>query len=110
MHVGIHTRWEILEDKLELRDHTRSTRATWQLSRLPEKLSADGPNYLFVAVDGAWQGYFTLAEEILYSPEDKRCPYSLVFDTRSWIEIRPIRPSASGASPTTRQSLRRRRR
>ena len=91
MHIGIHTRWEVLEDKLELRDHPRSTRATWQLSRLPEKLSKEGPNYLFVAVDATWRGYFTLDDEILWNPEEKRrCQYSLVFDTRTWIEIRPI--------------------
>jgi hypothetical protein len=91
VHIGIHTRWEILEDKLDLRDHPRSTRGTWQLSRLPEKLSKDGPNFLFVAVDGLWQGYFTLADDILWNPEDKRAPYSLVFDTRTWVDIRPIK-------------------
>ncbi len=91
MHIGIHTRWEILEDKLELRDHPRSTRGTWQLSRLPEKLSKEGPNYLFVAAGGVWQGYFTLEDEILWIPEEKRCPYSLLFDTRTWVDIRPIK-------------------
>ena len=52
MHIGIHTRWEILEDKLEQREDRRRTTATWQITRLPEKLSKEGPNYLFVAVDG----------------------------------------------------------
>lgn len=91
MHIGIHTRWEILEDKLEQREDRRRTTATWQITRLPEKLSKEGPNYLFVAVDGIWQGYFTLTNEILYSPEDKRCPYSLVFDTRTWVDIKPVK-------------------
>lgn len=91
MHIGIHTRWEILEEKLELREDRRRTIATWQLTRLPEALSKEGPNYLFVAVGGIWQGYFTLKDEILYSPEDRRCPYSLVFDTRSWVEIKPVK-------------------
>lgn len=91
MHIGIHTRWEVLEDKLERREHPRSTKETWQLTRLPEKLSAAGGNRLFVAVDGVWQGYFVLEDEILYSPEDRRAPYSLVFDTRSWVEIRPLK-------------------
>ena len=58
---------------------------------MPERLSKEGPNYLFVAVDGIWQGYFTLADEIVWNPEDKRCPYSLVFDTRTWVDIRPIK-------------------
>lgn len=91
MHIGIHTRWEVLEDKLELRDHPRSTKGTWQVTRLPEKLSPEGGNRLFVAVDGIWQGYFLLEDEILYSPEDARCPYSLVFDSRTWVDIQPIK-------------------
>lgn len=91
MDIGIHTRWEVLEDKLELRERPRRTHATWQLRRLPEKLSPEGRNRLFVAVGGVWQGYFVLEDEILYSPEDKRCPYSLVFDTRTWVEIRPVK-------------------
>jgi hypothetical protein len=91
VHIGIHTRWEILEDKLEQRENRRRTTATWQITRLPEKLSKDGANYLFVAVDGIWQGYFTLKDEILYSPEDKRCPYSLIFDTRTWVDIKPLK-------------------
>ena len=62
VHIGIHTRWEILEDKLERREHPRSTKETWQLTRLPEKLSPEGGNRLFVAVDGVWQGYFVLED------------------------------------------------
>lgn len=90
MHIGIHTRWEILEGKLEEREARRTT-ATWQLTRLPERLSKEGPNYLFVAVNGAWRGYFTLAADILWNPEDSRAPYSLVFDTRTWVEIKPLK-------------------
>lgn len=91
MHIGIHTRWDILEGKLEQRDEPGRTTATWQLTRLPEKLSKAGPNYLFVAVDGIWQGYFTLKDEILWNPEDQRCPYSLVFDTRTWVDIKAVK-------------------
>ncbi len=91
VHIGIHTRWEVLEDKLERREHPRSTKETWQLTRLPEKLSPEGGNRLFVAVDGVWQGYFVLEDDILYNPEDKRAPYSLVFDTKSWVEIRALK-------------------
>lgn len=90
-HIGIHTGWDILEGKLEQREEAGGTTATWQLTRLPERLSKQGPNYLFVAVDGAWRGYFTLQDEILWNTEDQRCPYSLVFDTRTWVEIKPIR-------------------
>jgi len=81
----------VLEDKLERREHPCSTKETWQLTRLPEKLSPEGGNRLFVAVGGVWQGYFALEDEILYIPEDRRAPYSLVFDTRSWVEIEPMR-------------------
>jgi hypothetical protein len=91
LHIGIHTRWEILEDKLDLREHPRNTVGTWQLTRLPEKLSKEGANYLFVAVGGIWQGYFTLKDEILYNPDDKRCPYSLLFDTKTWVDIKPVK-------------------
>ena len=34
-----------------------------------------------MAVDGIWQGYFTLKDEILFN----------LFDTRSWVEIRPLK-------------------
>jgi hypothetical protein len=90
VHIGIRTSPEILEAKLERRDHPRSTNETWNLNRLPTKLDVAGPNYLFVAVDGSWRGYFTLEGEILWNPEDKRAPYALVFDTLTWVEIRPI--------------------
>lgn len=91
MHIGIHTSWEVLEDKLESRRDPRKAVATWNLNRLPLKLSKEGPNYLFVAVQGTWVGYFVLQDEILWSPEDRRAPYSLLFDTRSWVDIKPIR-------------------
>jgi hypothetical protein len=35
-------------------------------------------------VGGAWQGFFVLKDEVLWSPEDSRCPYALIFDTRTW--------------------------
>ena len=91
MHIGIHTRWDVLEAKLEQRDEPGRTTATWQLTRLPQNLSKEGPNYLFVAVDGVWQGYFTLDDDILWNPEEKRCPYSLIFDTRTWVDIKPVK-------------------
>jgi hypothetical protein len=80
----------VLEAKLERRDDPRSTNETWNLNRLPTKLDKVGPNFLFVAVAGAWRGFFTLAADILWNPDDSRAPYSLLFDTRTWVEIRPI--------------------
>lgn len=82
--------WEMLEDKLEYRERAGSSEATWQLRGLPKNLSREGPNYLFVAVGGNWLGYFVLKDEILWNPDDPQTPYSLIFDTRTWVEIKPI--------------------
>lgn len=90
LHIGIHTSAAVLEDKLEQRHALRRREATWSINRLPQKLSKDGPNYLYMAVDGYWQGYFVLSDEVLWNPEDERCPYALLFDTRSWVRIKPI--------------------
>jgi hypothetical protein len=62
----------------------------WNLTRLP-KLEETGQNRLFISVSGAWQGYFVLRNEVLWSPDDSRCPYALIFDTRTWVEIKPVK-------------------
>ena len=90
MDIGIQMGWEVLEDKLEERENPRRRELTWNLSRLP-KLDEKSTNRLFVSVKGTWQGYFVLKNEVLYSPEDARCPYALIFDPRSWVEIRPVK-------------------
>ena len=90
MDIGIQMGWEALEDKLEERENPRRSEVTWSLTRLP-KLDDPGVNRLFVSVGGAWQGFFVLKNEVLWSPEDSRCPYALIFDTRTWVEIRPMR-------------------
>jgi hypothetical protein len=90
MDIGIQMGWEVLEDKLEERENPRHRELTWSLTRLP-KLDEAGTNRLFVSVKGAWQGYFVLKNEVLMSPEDARCPYALLFDPRSWVEIRPVK-------------------
>ena len=90
MDIGIQMRWEALEDKLEERENRRRCEVTWNLTRLP-KLDDPGANRLFVSVGGAWQGYFVLKNEVLWNPEDSRCPYALIFDTRTWNEIRPVK-------------------
>jgi hypothetical protein len=89
--IGIHTSWEVLEDKLEARDEERVKDLTWNLNRLPERLGEGGPNRLFVAVRGVWQGYFILKDEILWNPDDRRCQYALLFDPRTWVEIKPVK-------------------
>jgi hypothetical protein len=90
MDIGIQIGWEALEDKLEERENPRRSEVTWNLTRMP-KLDGKGENRLFVSVGGAWQGYFVLKDEVLWSPEDARCPYALIFDTRTWVEIRPVK-------------------
>jgi hypothetical protein len=90
MDIGIQMGWEALEDKLEERENPRRGELTWNLNRLP-KLDPQGENRLFVSVKGLWQGYFVLKNEVLFSPEDSRCPYALIFDPRTWVEIKPLK-------------------
>jgi hypothetical protein len=88
--IGIQMGWEALEDKLEERENPTRSEVTWNLILLP-KLDATGQNRLFVSVGGTWQGYFVLKNEVLFSPEDARCPYALIFDTKTWVEIKPVK-------------------
>ncbi len=90
MDIGIHTTSEALEDKLDERENTRRKDLAWNLTLLPE-FPLEGPHRLFVAVGGVWQGYFVLRDEILWNPEDARCPYALLFDPRSWVDIKPLK-------------------
>ena len=83
MDIGIQMGWEALEDELEERENPRRSEVTWSLTRLP-KLDDPGVNRLFVSVGGAWQGYFVIKNEVLWNPEDPRCPYALIFDTTTW--------------------------
>lgn len=66
---------------------------SWNLTRWPSGLSEPGPHRLFVASAGAWRGYFVLAPDALFNPDDPAAPFTLLFDARSWhpIEQRPVR-------------------
>lgn len=88
MDVGVWMRAEVLEHKLEARAE-RNPEQAWNLSRWPAQLSAEGEHRLFVAVKGAWRGYFILSPEALYSPNDTSA-FTLLFDTRSWTPIEPV--------------------
>lgn len=79
-----------LEHKLEAGEE-RNPEQAWNMARWPTGLSEKGHHRLFVACDGFWRGYFKLSGEALYNPEDDRAPYTLLFDTRSWTEIQPVR-------------------
>ena len=48
---------EVLQDKLQARQENNTEQA-WNLSRWPKGFTAEGEHRLFVAVKGAWQGYF----------------------------------------------------
>ncbi len=80
---------EVLEDKLQARLDDNTEQA-WNLSRWPTKFTEEGENRLFVAVNGVWRGYFTLSREALFNPSDQTVPFTLLFDTRSWIPICPV--------------------
>jgi len=86
--IGIYVSSVTLEHKLEQQTDGKSREATWNMGRFPSRLGTDpGPHRLFFATDGYWQGYFLLAAEVLYNPDDERKPYSLIFDVTTWTEI-----------------------
>lgn len=88
MDLGIWMSAVVLEEKLEARDE-RNPEQAWNMARWPTGLSAGEENRLFVASDGFWRGYFKIAGEALYNPEDARTPFTLLFDTRTWTELPP---------------------
>ncbi len=89
MDIGVWMRAEVLADKLDARSETNSEQA-WNLARWPTALSEPGDHRLFVAVNGAWRGYFKIAGDALYNPDDARTPYTLLFDTTTWTPMTPV--------------------
>jgi len=89
--IGIYTSPVTLEHKLEQAEDGKKKEATWNMGRLPLGLGkGGGPDRLFFAADGCWRGYFLLAGDVLYNPEDEEKPYSLLFDATTWTEIPPV--------------------
>ena len=88
MDIGIWMSREVLQDKLSLR-HERNPKGTWNLRRWPTGFVEGEENRLFVASEGAWQGYFKLAEYGLINRYDPLVPFTLLFDTRTWTPIPP---------------------
>ena len=80
---------EVLDHKLhaQLEDNTEQA---WNLSRWPTRFTQEDEHRLFVAVEGAWRGHFTLSPEALYNPNDPSAPFTLLFDACSWIPIHPV--------------------
>ena len=89
MVIGVCMSAKVLADKLQARKDDNPEQA-WNLSRWPTRFTEEGENHLYVAVDGVWRGYFTLSREALYNPNDQSVPFTLLFDTRSWVPIRPV--------------------
>jgi hypothetical protein len=89
--IGIYTSGVTLEHKLEQAEDGKGKEATWNMGRLPQGLGkGEGPDRLFFAAEGLWRGYFILAGDILYNPEDDKKPYSLIFDVTTWTEVAPV--------------------
>ncbi len=90
MHIGVHTNYDVLENKFRLHEGPRSQVVTLSIASLPEELSTNEENRLFVAVSEKWIGYFVLEDELRPNPDDPARPYSLVFDTVTWVQISPV--------------------
>jgi hypothetical protein len=89
MDIGVWMSAQVLEHKLQAREEQNSEQA-WNLSRWPTGFTQQGEHRLFVAVKGAWRGYFILSSEALLSPNDPSVPFTLLFDTCSWTPIDPV--------------------
>lgn len=89
MDIGVWMNPDTLEEKLEASEEKNPEQA-WNMGRWPTALSEPGPHRLFVASRGAWIGYFMLAGEALYNPDDTRTPFTILFDTRTWTQITPV--------------------
>jgi len=86
MDIGIWMGKTTLAHKLEAQNEKNPEEA-WNLSQWPKDMSEEEENRLFVASGGFWRGYFKLANEVLFNPRDKKVPYTLLFDTRTWTPI-----------------------
>ena len=87
--IGVWMRPEVLTHKLAARHGPRPIEA-WNMGRWPTRLSRPGHHHLFVASNAAWRGYFTLCDDALYTAEDPRAPFTLLFDARTWTPIAPL--------------------
>lgn len=88
MDIGVYWSPSVLEHKLDRSDMPGRVEEVWNCRRLPQGLGKDpGGDRLFIASGGAWIGYFGLVPEVLYNPDDARCPYTLIFDAKSWTSL-----------------------
>lgn len=93
MDLGVWMSPEVLEHKLEACDE-KNHEVTWNVARLPAAFTSSTdqkPKRLFVASRGAWRGWFKMADEVLWNPDDLRAPFALIFDASTWTTIEPVR-------------------
>ena len=75
----------------------------WNVGPLPDAFGRGRPpRRLFVAVRGQWRGFFVLSGQVLFNAQDSACPYTLIFDPRTWTPItpQPAPPRTHGPSYT----------
>lgn len=78
---------EVLTHKLEARGD-RHTLVAWNVAHLPAGLGRpDVVDRLFVASAGSWRGYFILAKDVLWSPDDPAASITLLLDAATWTPI-----------------------
>jgi hypothetical protein len=87
--IGVWMSRETLEDKLALRQDS-NPQAAWNLNRWPSGFREGEQNRLLVASEGAWRGYFRLADHVLVNRADPAAAYTLLLDTRTWTPIPPV--------------------
>jgi len=90
MDIGVYWSGSVLEHKLERLDTPGDSplEEVWNCRLLPQGLGRDaGGDRLFVACAGYWVGVFRLVPDVLLNPDDPSCPYTLIFDVRSWRNV-----------------------
>lgn len=93
MDLGVWMSPEVLEHKLEAREE-KNHEVTWNVARLPAEFTSSSdrnPKRLYVASKGAWRGWFKIADEVLWNPDDTRAPFALIIDASTWTTITPVR-------------------
>jgi hypothetical protein len=89
MDIGLYWSPAVLEHKLERIDLPGAVEEVWNCRTVSKGLGeTEGGDRLFVASSKRWRGFFRLIPEVLYNPEDKRCPYTLIFDVKSWTPLK----------------------
>lgn len=90
MNVGVTMSPEVWEHKREEGRAGRRREGVWNTWRPPTRLTPGWTNRLYVASGGYWRGWFPLAGEALWCPDDEAAPVALIFDAGRWTRIEPV--------------------